>query len=93
MGLGLVKSKCKKKKKRKVNPFQAPVNYINFLSPKFDKHLQYKTLNFLRSTISAYHLHIDGKSVAKYPKVCVSLAGIFNQRSPQPRYVFMWAVE
>ena len=36
---------------------------IIFLSEKFDKGLQYRTLNCLRSAISAYHFHTDGKSV------------------------------
>ena len=66
---------------------------INFLSEKFDKGLQYRTLSCLRSVISAYYVHIDGKSVGKHPKVCALLAGIFNQRPPQPRYVFIWDVE
>ena len=57
---------------------------IDFLSEKFDKGLQYRTLNCLRSAISAHHVHIDGKSVGKHPKVCALLAGIFNQRPPQP---------
>ena len=52
-----------------VNSFQARANYINnVLSEKFDKGLQYRTLNSLRSTISAYHVHIDGKYVGKNPK-------------------------
>ena len=60
--------------------FQASVNYIiNFLYVKFDKWLQYKISNSLTSAISAYHVHIDGKSVGKHPKVCALLAGIFNQ--------------
>ena len=75
---------------RQVNPFQAPVNFIiNFLSEKFDKGLQYRTLNCLRSAISAYHVHIDGKSVGKHSKVCALLAGIFNQRPPQHRCFYM----
>ena len=75
---------------RQVNPFQAPMNYIiSFLSEKFDKGLQYRTLNCLRSAISAYHVHIDGKTVGKHPKVCALLTGIFNQRPPQPRYFYM----
>ena len=70
---------------RQVNLLQAPVNYIiDFLSEKFDNVLQYKILNCLISAISAYHVHIDGKSVGKHPKVCALLAGIFNQRPPQP---------
>ena len=50
-------------------------------------------MNSLRCTISAYHVHIDGKSVRKHPKVCALLTGIFNQRPEQPRYVFIWDVE
>ena len=50
---------------------------INFLSEKFDKGLQYRTLNCLSSAISAYHVHIDGKSVGKHAKVCALLAGIY----------------
>ena len=55
------------------------------MSEKFDKGLQYRILNCLRSAISAYHVHIDGKSMGKHPKVCALLAGIFNQRLSQPR--------
>ena len=66
------------------------MNYIiNFLSEKFDKGLQYRTLNSLRSAISAYHVHSDCKSVVKHPKVCALLAGIFNQRLPQPRCFYI----
>ena len=66
---------------------------INFLSEKFDKGSQYRTSNYLRLAISVYHVHIDGKSVGKHPKVCALLAGIFNQIPPQPRYVFIGDVE
>ena len=56
---------------RQVNTFQEPVNYIiNFLSENFDKGLQYRALNSLRSTISACYVHIDGKPVEKYPRFC-----------------------
>ena len=79
---------------RQVNPFQATVNYmINYLSEKFDKGLQYRTLHCLKSAISVYHFHVDGTSVRKHPKVSALLAGIFNQRPPQPRYVFIRVIE
>ena len=61
---------------------------IDFLSEKFDKGLQYRTLNCLRSAISAYHVYIDVTSVGKHRKVRALLAGMFNQRPPQPRYSF-----
>ena len=71
---------------RQVNVFRAPVDYtINFLHGKFDKGLQYRNLNYLRSATSAYHVHVDGKSVGKHPKVCELLTSISNQRPPQPR--------
>ena len=38
------------------------------MSEKFDKGLQYRTLNCLRSAISAYHVHIDGKSMGSIQK-------------------------
>ena len=61
---------------RQVNLLQAPVNYIiDFLSEKFDNGLQYKILNCLRSAISAYHVHIDGKS-SKSRKASKSLCFI-----------------
>ena len=70
------------------------MNYvINFLSEIFDKGLQYRTLNCLRSTISAYFVHINVKSVGKHPNVCPLLTGIFKQRPAQLRYAFIWKVE
>ena len=55
------------------------MNYIiNFLPEKCDKGLHHRTLNFLRSSVLAYHFHIDSKSEEEHPKVCALLAGIFN---------------
>ena len=53
---------------------------INFLSEKFDKGLQYRTLISLRSAISTNHVHIDCESVRKHPEVCALFASILNQR-------------
>ena len=39
-----------------------------------------------RSAIPLFHHGIDGKSIEEYSKVSSLIAGIFNQRSPQPRY-------
>ena len=70
------------------------MNYIiNFLSEKFDEGLQYRTLNSLRSAVSAYHVQTGVKSVGKHSKVCTLLAGIFHQRPLQPRRIFKWDVE
>ena len=33
------------------------------------------------------------ESVGQHPLVTSLMAGIFNSRSPQPRYVFVWDVQ
>ena len=48
-------------------------------------------MNSLRSAISAYHVHIDGKSVGKHPKVCALLT--VNPQPSQLKCVFIWDVE
>ena len=66
---------------------------LNYLACLFQEGYQYRTVNSHRSAISAYHPHIEGRSVGEHPKVCSLLAGIFNQRPPQPRYTFIWDVD
>ena len=78
----------------KIDPFRCNLNQIvNYLSSLYDKGLQYSTIGCHRSAISAYHEYIDGKPVGQHPKVCAILKGVFNQRPPQPRYVFIWDVQ
>ena len=51
------------------------MNYIMmFMSKKFDIFLQYRTLNSLRSAITACHVHIDDKSVGKHLIIFALLA-------------------
>ena len=72
---------------RQVDPFNAPLNCVlDFLTNLFDKHYQYRTINNHRSAISAFHPKIEGFPVGQHPLVCNLLAGIFNERPPQPRY-------
>ena len=37
---------------------------------------------------SAFHDYVDGKPVFQHPEVCDLVTGIFNNRPPQPRYMF-----
>ena len=53
----------------------------------------YRTIEWHRSAIPAYHEYIDGKLVGQHPKVCELLKGMFNQSPPQPRHVFIWDVK
>ena len=66
---------------------------MNYLSTLFEKGLQYRTINSHCSANSAYHNYVDGKLVGKHLWVCTLLTGVFNQRPPQPHYIFAWDVE
>ena len=66
---------------------------MNYLSTLFEKSLQYRPINLHRSAISAYREFADGKPVGKHPRVCTLLAGVFNQRPPQPHNTFVWDAE
>ena len=45
------------------------------------------------SAISAYHKKIDDIAVGQHPLVSSLMAGIFNSRPSQPRYIFVWDVQ
>ena len=48
-----------------------------------------------RSAVSAFHDYdyVDGKPVGQRAEVCALVSGIFNNRPPQPRLIFVWTVE
>ena len=66
---------------------------LDFLAELFQQKYEYSTINLYRSTISAYHAKVDSFDAGKHPKVCSLLGGVFNERPPQPKYVFIWDVE
>ena len=43
--------------------------------------------------LSAFHDYVDGKLVGQHPEVCTLVSVIFNNRPPQPRYMFAWSKE
>lgn len=65
---------------------------LSYLCHLFDKGLEYRTINVHRSTLSAYHKHIDGKAVGQHPKIVQLMSGVFYTRPPQPKYCFIWDV-
>ena len=78
---------------RKINPISAGVNHVlQFLSDLYQSGLEYRTINCYRSTISAYHIHVDNKPIGQHPMVCKLLSGVFNKRPPQPKYTIIWDV-
>ena len=62
------------------------MDYLGYL---FDSGLEYRTIGCHRSAISVYQENVDNKPVSQHPSVCAILKGVFNQRPPQPRYVFI----
>ena len=66
---------------------------MDYLTSLFEKGLKYSTIGVHRSAISAYHEKVDDVPVGQHPLVTSLMAGIFNSRSPQPRYIFVCDVQ
>ena len=67
--------------------------HIDYLTSFFEDGLKYNTTGVHRSAISAYHEKGDDMPVGQHPLVTSLMAGIFNSRPPQPRYIFVWDVQ
>ena len=79
---------------RQDDPHECGLNLVlDYLANLFEKSYEYSTINCHRSAISAYHKKIDNYDVGKHPKVCALLSGVFNERPPKPKYVFVWDVD
>ena len=80
--------------RRAVNPFRFTlVSMLDYLTSLFEEGLEYNTIAVHRSAISAYHGNVDDMAVGQHPLVTFLMAGIFNSRPPQPRYIFVWDVQ
>ena len=80
--------------RRETDSFSSNINEIlGCLTDLYKQGLQYRTINNHRSAISAFHEQIQGKSVGEHPRVSALLARIFNSRSQQPKYCFVWNVQ
>ena len=64
-----------------------------YLTSLFEEGLEYNTIGVHRSAIPAYHEKVDDIPVGQHPLVTSLMAGIFNSRPPQPRYIFVWNVQ
>jgi len=79
---------------KQVDPHGCTLTFVlDFLAHLFEQNFEYSTINSHRSAISAYHDKIDNYSVGKHPKVCSLMTGVFNQRPPKPKYIFVWDVD
>ena len=48
---------------REVNPFTSITEILNFLAFLYEKGYEYSSINYHRSVISAYHVHIDNNPI------------------------------
>ena len=75
------------------DPIRGPVTDVaNFLAQLFEEGYQYRSLNAYRSAIGSVHEKIDGVEVGKHPLIAHILKGVFNKRSPRPKYNSVWDV-
>ena len=79
---------------RKIDPFRCAISKVlDYLSYLFDLGYKYRTVGCHRSVISTYHGYVDNKPMGQHPHVCALLKGVFNERPPQPIYVFIWDIK
>ena len=77
---------------------QTSVNEVlGFLHDLFTKGLSYSAVNSARSALSNYfmgeNLSDSEFSVATHPLIKRYMKGVFNSRSPSPRYSEIWDVQ
>ena len=65
---------------------------LEFLIDQFEEGKAFRTLNVYRSSLSALLPEIDGYKVGSHPLISQLLKGIFNLRSPAPKYFHTWNV-
>ena len=54
---------------------------------------EHSTIAGFRSALSAFHDPINGIQVGKELRISALLAGVYNIRTSQPRYTFIWDVK
>ena len=69
------------------------IKMVDYLALLFEKDCEYRTIGCHRSVISVFHDYVEGKPVGQHPEVCALVSGIFNNRPPQSRYMFVWSME
>jgi len=79
--------------RRKIDPLRATVSdVLTFLTELFNKGLGYSALNTARSAVAAVVLCEKDQSIGANPRVVRFLKGVFELRTPEPRYQQVWDV-
>ena len=67
--------------------------FLDFLAEMFEKGLQHRSINTIRSAVSMTHDQVEGSPIGQYPLVNRLLRGVYNRRPPMPRYSSTWDVD
>lgn len=80
-------------KERQTDIIQASINdVVNFLADCFADGRSYSTINTYRSALSSTLCNINNVAVGSHPLVTRLLKGVYNLRTPSPRYFSTWDV-
>ena len=76
---------------RQADPLYTDVTCVlDFLYKIFDSGLSYSMVNTARSALSSFVTLSDGATLGTHPLVSRFLKGVFNTRTPKPRYHSIW---
>ena len=77
--------------RRQIDPIKWPLTHIlDFLTECFHEGFQFNAISGFRSAISSHHDSIGRITVGSNPRASALLSGIYNNKSPQPNYTFIW---
>ena len=70
------------------NPFSCgPSVLVKYIRQLYEIGAAYSTVNFHRSSVSKFHVGIDGQPIGKHPLVSQAVKAVFRLRPPLPKYV------
>ena len=80
---------------REINPIVPSLtSVLDFLHTLYAQDLSYSTINTARSALNCYlmdaHLHSTNHTVSTHPFVTRYMKGVFNSRTPTPKYSDTW---
>lgn len=79
--------------RKQIDSLHPSVNQVlDFLTSLYNAGLSYSTINTARSSLSALLDHEQRNTIGSHPLISRFLKGIFELRTPSPRYTTIWDV-
>ena len=71
-----------------VDPFTCPPSVVvKYIRHMYNANSQYRTVNHHRSSISKFHMGVNGVPIGSHPLVCQAVKAVFRLRPPLPKYM------